>query len=304
MRLRGADAQPGGLAGRGGPRGDADLGQHRGDVVVHGPLGDEQPLGRSPGPAGPPTSSARTSCSRAVSPAGAARVAGRGPRGIARIPSSFIRRRAAAAAAPGAEVIERAQGMPGARPHRRNPARPGRRHTAGPAGPTPPRRPASRRPAPGRMGSGRSGWRGRPRRWQPRQPDGQRPDVHGSSVPERRGRSPTWPRRPPGRAGRDSQLSSARAARTGAIHCGSPVPSASASASSSSSQPRRRRGGRGCVPRTRSGFSRFTGEMPGWSSICSADVRGLVPPPAAAAAHEPASPAGTVLNTPSSRSSQ
>src|SRR5215831_18908851 len=34
----GSDAHPGGLAGGRGPGRDADLGQHRGDVVVHGPL--------------------------------------------------------------------------------------------------------------------------------------------------------------------------------------------------------------------------------------------------------------------------
>lgn len=41
----GIDAQPGGLAGRGRPGRDAELGQEGGDVVVHRPLGDEQTAG-------------------------------------------------------------------------------------------------------------------------------------------------------------------------------------------------------------------------------------------------------------------
>jgi hypothetical protein len=67
--------------------------------VVHGRLGDEQPLGDLPvGQA--PREQGQHLLLAAVSPPGAVRVAGRGPRGIARIPSSFIRRRAAAAVAP------------------------------------------------------------------------------------------------------------------------------------------------------------------------------------------------------------
>ena len=100
-----------------------------------------------------------------------------------------------------------------------------------------------------------------------------------------------------------TQLSSARAVRTGTIHCGSPDPSASASASSSRSHapasPRRPR----IVPRTRSGLIRLTGEMP-----CAPSIRAQT---SAASSQRPTSskaqarqPSRHRLNTPSSRSSQ
>ena len=85
--------------GRGiGPAGDAELAEDGRDVVVDGPRREEEARRRSRGWAGRRATRRRTSSSRAVRPAGLARVAAAAPRGMDGAPSSRRRRAAIAAA--------------------------------------------------------------------------------------------------------------------------------------------------------------------------------------------------------------
>ena len=168
-------AHPGGLAGRRRPRRDADLGQHRGDVVVHRALGDEQPaeisrLGRSSAPE-PPLASRQPRWSGTGGPAGTARDRSH--------PEFLHAPPGRRGGSPGAQAAEYCEGL--SEPRLISGAQQGQRGVVGPAEPLPRRRRAL--PVPGDLPGERFRQAGRHAVWpfEPRCPDGQVPIVHGST---------------------------------------------------------------------------------------------------------------------------
>ena len=203
------------------PRGHAELAEHGGDVVVDRLRARSPASRRSRRWWRPPTSRSRTSVSRGVSPAGPAREAGRGPRGMWRTPSARRRRRRRDAARRGAERRRRrasassraASSSASASASARSYGKPSARPRGGRAAPVAGDRARVRR---GIVGVRRH------RRARPPQPAGElaaRPRVAARARRARGSRraAATTPARSP-----SSHACSARAAATGASRCSSP----------------------------------------------------------------------------------
>ena len=261
--------------------GDADLRQDRRHVVVDGPLGDEQPLGdlavrqalRDQG------KDLLLACGQ---PGRSRPVAGRGPRGIARTPAAssaawprprrpghqLIEHRSASLSPPSSEDPSLASAASYDRPSRSHAAAAPAQSPAVPRPWAPGDRVADRRT--GRLATARWPARPRPRVEVPARRGVARPGLGGRFLGCRQPAAPPAPR--------------ARGRSTPARRCPRP-----ATAPGQQLAGPRVAAATAIVPRTRSGFSRFTGEMPGWSSIA---CRCAPPHPSvqAAAAYEPASP--------------